>query len=113
MSRRYLDNAAVGRTTFGAPFPVLSRAVYEELIGDRNPDPMPEGFWSRFGISVGGEARQPGFYEAKGSGTRDSNPRHPAWEAGTLPTELVPRDSGVVTPGLREVNGATGAWARE
>ncbi len=25
------------------------------------------------------------------SGTRDSNPRHPAWEAGTLPTELVPR----------------------
>lgn len=25
------------------------------------------------------------------SGTRDSNPRHPAWEAGTLPTELVPQ----------------------
>lgn len=24
------------------------------------------------------------------SGTRDSNSRHPAWEAGTLPTELVP-----------------------
>ena len=27
------------------------------------------------------------------SGTRDSNPRHPAWEAGTLPTELVPQHS--------------------
>ena len=26
-----------------------------------------------------------------GSGGRDSNPRQPAWEAGTLPTELPPR----------------------
>ena len=25
-----------------------------------------------------------------GSGKRDSNPRHPAWEAGALPTELFP-----------------------
>ena len=25
------------------------------------------------------------------SGGRDSNPRHPAWKAGTLPTELLPR----------------------
>ena len=24
------------------------------------------------------------------SGKRDSNPRHPAWEASTLPTELLP-----------------------
>ena len=29
------------------------------------------------------------------SGTRDSNPRHPAWEAGTLPTELVPQSDAV------------------
>src|SRR5215204_1019440 len=27
------------------------------------------------------------------SGGRDSNPRQPAWEAGTLPTELPPRRS--------------------
>src|SRR5437868_10400887 len=25
-----------------------------------------------------------------GSGRRDSNPRQPAWKAGTLPTELLP-----------------------
>ncbi len=31
------------------------------------------------------------------SGTRDSNPRHPAWEAGTLPTELVPQSDRDVT----------------
>jgi hypothetical protein len=24
------------------------------------------------------------------SGIRGSNPRHPAWEAGTLPAELIP-----------------------
>ena len=27
------------------------------------------------------------------SGRRGSNPRHPAWEAGALPTELLPRDA--------------------
>src|SRR5690349_19691613 len=32
------------------------------------------------------------------SGRRDSNPRHPAWKAGTLPAELHPPDG---TPMLR------------
>ena len=30
---------------------------------------------------------------APGSGGRDSNPRQPAWEAGTLPTELPPHEA--------------------
>lgn len=34
-------------------------------------------------------------FVANQSGTRDSNPRHPAWEAGTLPTELVPQSDRV------------------
>ena len=32
------------------------------------------------------------------SGTRDSNPRPPAWEASALPTELVPRKRMMSTP---------------
>ena len=57
------------------------------------------------------------------SGTRGSNPRHPAWEAGTLPTELVPqigplsnpqralRQSASRTsrPARREINNGPGA----
>ena len=39
-----------------------------------------------------------GATQRRGSGTRDSNPRHPAWEAGTLPTELVPRGRDRATP---------------
>ena len=30
------------------------------------------------------------------SGRRDSNPRHPAWEAGTLPTELHPQSNSIL-----------------
>jgi hypothetical protein len=30
------------------------------------------------------------YYGEKWSGRRGSNPRHPAWEAGILPTELLP-----------------------
>ena len=33
----------------------------------------------------------PAFRQKKKSGRRDSNPRHPAWEASALPTELRPR----------------------
>ena len=40
------------------------------------------------------------------SGTRDSNSRHPAWEAGTLPTELVPQSEAVVPLTLASVNDA-------
>ena len=32
------------------------------------------------------------------SGRRDSNPRHPAWKAGTLPTELHPHRHGRLWP---------------
>ncbi len=31
------------------------------------------------------------------SGRRDSNPRQPAWKAGTLPTELLPQSRGART----------------
>ena len=37
------------------------------------------------------------------SGRRDSNPRHPAWEASTLPTELRPRFAGRRSPLYRAV----------
>ncbi len=30
------------------------------------------------------------FYEFEWSGRRDSNPRHPPWQGGALPTELRP-----------------------
>src|SRR5581483_8530704 len=33
----------------------------------------------------------------KKSGRRDSNPRHPAWEASALPTELRPQDCSYST----------------
>ncbi len=46
---------------------------------------------------------QQGFW----SGTRDSNPRHPAWEAGTLPTELVPQSDPFVSPRFVGVNDVT------
>ncbi len=45
-------------------------------------------------------------YEADGerqmwakSGRRDSNPRQPAWKAGTLPTELLPHGCWTITLG--------------
>ena len=40
----------------------------------------------------------------KWSGTRGSNPRHPAWEAGTLPTELVPLGGFNVPPLAGKIN---------
>jgi hypothetical protein len=40
-----------------------------------------------------------GEREKEWSGTRGSNPRHPAWEAGTLPTELVPLEGVLFYPG--------------
>ncbi len=45
------------------------------------------------------------------SGTRDSNSRHPAWEAGTLPTELVPQSMAFVTPQPARVNDSPAAQA--
>src|SRR5947199_7757788 len=45
--------------------------------------------------------RQPaGTFAWRGwSGRRDSNPRHLAWEASTLPTELLPPgSSGILSP---------------
>jgi hypothetical protein len=45
-------------------------------------------------LPAGARGRSPRYRVARQtrqSGTRDSNPRHPAWEAGTLPTELVPQ----------------------
>ena len=41
------------------------------------------------------------------SGTRDSNPRHPAWEAGTLPTELVPQSEAVSYRSARHMSMAS------
>ncbi len=32
------------------------------------------------------------------SGRRDSNPRQPAWKAGTLPTELLPPNQSYFSP---------------
>ena len=48
-----------------------------------------------FPVVFGGyrPSRAPSIPLVSSSGTRDSNPRHPAWEAGTLPTELVPQTS--------------------
>ena len=31
------------------------------------------------------------------SGRRDSNPRQPAWKAGTLPTELLPQTEAILS----------------
>jgi hypothetical protein len=45
------------------------------------------------------------FRQGFWSGTRDSNSRHPAWEAGTLPTELVPQRDRFVTFAHAGVNG--------
>ncbi len=43
------------------------------------------------------------------SGVRDSNPRHLAWEANTLPTELTPRGSRRLLPRTgRRVKGWVG-----
>ena len=36
------------------------------------------------------------FRQKKKSGRRDSNPRHPAWEASALPTELRPQNRRIV-----------------
>ena len=46
----------------------------------------------------------------EGSGGRDSNPRQPAWKAGTLPTELPPQWPRKCTRPARA--GTTGAFAR-
>src|SRR5947209_15978440 len=35
------------------------------------------------------------------SGRRDSNPRHPAWKASALPTELLPTERYMLGAGLR------------
>ena len=35
------------------------------------------------------------------SGRRDSNPRQPAWKAGTLPTELLPQFHSYFSPKIR------------
>jgi hypothetical protein len=58
--------------------PVSPDGVLWVGVQRRQPTASPQSFWS---------------------GTRDSNPRHPAWEAGTLPTELVPRRNGPGYPG--------------
>src|ERR1035437_8410931 len=57
------------------------------------------------------EARAGGRIRAlkvgKWSGRRDSNPRHSAWEADTLPTELLPLGSGgILASDARRRNGA-------
>src|SRR5579863_7203961 len=70
----YIRTAEAVRDGFGTPFPSLP----------------PRSFDPR---SVLGQSLAPRALRSAESlsGTRDSNPRHPAWEAGTLPTELVPR----------------------
>ena len=37
------------------------------------------------------------FYEFEWSGRRDSNPRHPPWQGGALPTELRPQKEDYLT----------------
>ena len=42
-------------------------------------------------VTSRGVVRRASYFGALESGIRDSNPRHSAWEADTLPTELIPR----------------------
>ena len=41
-------------------------------------------------------------YAALWSGRRDSNPRHPPWQGGTLPAELLPHKFSCVYAGAGE-----------
>lgn len=75
----YIRTAEAVREGFGAAFPELPAALLEP--------PQPGGSTRRRATLRATDAQ----VRENLSGTRDSNPRHPAWEAGTLPTELVPQ----------------------
>ncbi len=55
------------------------------------------------------QRKSPDVIGACWSGKRDSNPRHPAWEADALPTELFPRTPGSVRTNRDGVNGSAPA----
>ena len=67
--------------------------------GDPGPSPRPAlpAWWRFDGVARATEAepevqKRPLSRQFLRSGRRDSNSRHPAWEADALPTELRPRD---------------------
>src|ERR671933_980047 len=65
---------------------------------------MAKSGWS-CGFGRANRARKsPGFSGkiGEGSGRRDSNPRPPAWKAGTLPTELLPHRNRIL-PGFPQL----------
>src|SRR5919202_1590196 len=67
---------------------------------------MAKSGWS-CGFGRANRARKsPGFSGkiGEGSGRRDSNPRQPAWKAGTLPTELLPLASKMLPEGARPLS---------
>jgi hypothetical protein len=55
-------------------------------------------------------ARGPGRPAQGWSGRPDSNRRHPAWEAGALPTELRPRSDHPAPPIGDRASGASSIW---
>jgi len=93
----YVRTAEAIGASFGDVFPELPEA----LIGPPSTPVEPTSNGTHVPIRTvrrGHPLRSPitQVCETR-SGTRGSNPRHPAWEAGTLPTELVPRTKGTLT----------------
>ena len=60
----------------------------DQVKGDRIAIPKPVSLHRRDGT---GRVSARGDKKGCWSGRRDSNPRHPAWKAGALPAELLPR----------------------
>ncbi len=106
------DHPRIRRPIKKPLFPVPRESGLEHEAGARrrecnHPDSVSRGrYASRIGAtrSKKSEGRRDGrpchirpeHWLAFWSGGRDSNPRQPAWEAGTLPTELPPRGAEAV-----------------
>ena len=80
----------------GAPAPVTA-AITAGARGAGRGERAPDGPVGGPQRKSPGPRREPGLRKYRSdndllkSGRRGSNPRHPAWEAGALPTELLPR----------------------
>src|SRR6476660_5940153 len=61
----------------------------------RFPPPVPIRLYQALTVSPPAATRR---CSSERSGRRDSNPRHLAWEASALPTELRPRGPPIVPP---------------
>ena len=85
----YFDTGLTNAITEG--FNLKAKLVKRRAFGYRPSGTTASGSQTRVPLNESGSAHHRVRRAESRSGTRDSNPRHPAWEAGTLPTELVPR----------------------